>query len=35
MRKILNKLSILFIVLGGIIGIFVYAISSYRKKENI
>lgn len=30
-----NFSSILFIVLGGIIGIFVYAISSYRKKENI
>ena len=31
----INFSSILFIVLGGIIGIFVYAISSYRKKENI
>lgn len=31
----INFSSILFIVLGGVIGIFVYAISSYRKKENI
>lgn len=31
----INFSSILFIVLGGIIGIFVYAISSYRKKEKI